>query len=136
MNTHQAKSKASEDIQVSLVQWLGDLVRSHLGDTSCPSVLLNHFVGTDRALGAYFCDFFANRSELTSNERMQIAQLMVACRALIVVDDAMRDEDPTGLSQDELTLLRRVFYGECEELLSQFTGDEKSARLLMQTREQ
>jgi hypothetical protein len=72
-------------IQASLVKWLDDLVKSYLGKTSYPSVLVDHCVGTDRALGAYFCDFFAERNELTSDERMQIARLAVICRALILL---------------------------------------------------
>jgi len=84
---------------IELIEWLQtdvlkDKISSHL-----PTILLEHCVGADKALGAAFPAVFLHGNEI-QNIEMDISQLVAAARSYIVFDDILRDHDMPELDRN------------------------------------
>jgi hypothetical protein len=90
------------------------LVPCHWSADSEPFV--SHLIGTDRAFGIFFPEFFLPRDLYSRPSAEQIARTHVAARIVLIADDAVRDGDYSRFPRPDIQELRSgavSLFGEC-----------------------
>ena len=66
---------------------------------------ISHLIGTDRAFGVFFPEFFLQHDNYSQSLAEQIAKTHVAARIVLIADDALRDNDYLLYPRKELESL-------------------------------
>lgn len=122
---------------------LGEQLRGSISDvlrdfglaTDLPSDYLGHLVGDRRALGALLPVFFGQRwpSRDLSGPDDNLFRLAALLRAYVVVDDALRDGDPSPWVGAKLRQAHNAFYEAGSRTLTQLLRDSDRASGLLRS---
>lgn len=95
------------------VAWIMSCLGAH--DVNCADIhhLAYHLVGTDRAFGLYFPEFFLASLPLDVALRDRLRRVFLASRAYLIADDALRDHDRTAGVRKVLGAAAPRFRSEC-----------------------
>lgn len=97
--------------------------------------LAYHLVGTDRAFGLYFPEFFLSELKLLQHQVACLRRLFLASRAYLIADDAIRDLDRTQHIRQLLADACPRFRNECLEATKAFGLHGHEALQLLMRRE-
>jgi hypothetical protein len=96
--------------------------------------LIYHIIGTDRAFGIFFPEFFLY--EIPEKKVSSFFKLFIASRAYLIAHDALKDEDRTNEIRDILRKSEPLFREECIKHLQNCIGENETIEKIMNLRDE
>jgi|SRR3989344_974226 len=109
--------------------WMDSLLSGYLTDEGDRTQLIYHLIGTDRAFGVFFPEFFFPKS-VSGKDAENLFRLFLASRAYLIAHDAALDEDRTTKIRKALANSMQTFRKECIKILQKLVGKAKTAQIM------